>query len=71
MKNNDFQPSNAISLILQGKPLHSQDITNQNITSLILPNTEHKDPSQKGVFFSNRYTLGSSKDHNLLSLNDL
>lgn len=51
MKNNDFQPSNAISLIFRGKPQHSQDITNQNITSLILPNTEHKDPSQKGVFF--------------------
>ena len=51
MKNNDFQPSNAISLILQGKPLHSQDITNQNITSLILPNTEHKDPSKKGILF--------------------
>ena len=51
MKNNDFQPSNAISLIFREKPQHSQDIINQNITSLILPNTEHEDPSQKGVFF--------------------
>lgn len=50
MKNNDFQPSNAISLIFREKPQHSQDITNQNITSLILPNTEHKDPSQKAYF---------------------
>lgn len=38
-------------LFYREKPLHSQDITNQNITSLILPNTEHKNPSQKGVFF--------------------
>lgn len=38
-------------LFYREKHLHSQDIINQNITSLILPNTEHKDPSQKGVFF--------------------
>ena len=38
-------------LFYREKPQHSQDIINQNITSLILPNTEHKDPSKKGIFF--------------------
>ena len=66
-----FNPQMLSPLFYRENLSMSQDIINQNITSLILPNTEHKDPSKKAYFFSNRYTLGSSKDHNLLSLNDL
>ena len=39
-------------LFYREKHLHSQDIINQNITSLIPPNTEHKTPLTKRRIFS-------------------